>query len=105
MIQRSLVVLALLAVPASADTPKIKGTVGFDWLKPKTSKCTAIAGALLTRLTKEYVCAPPESGGASASGVAIVATCKAKKGESEFMLFSTAKDCVKERETQLANGE
>jgi hypothetical protein len=25
-------------------------------------------------------------------------------GESEFLLFSTAKDCVTERDTQMANG-
>jgi hypothetical protein len=103
MVKRCIVILALLAIPASADPPAIKGTFGFDWSTPKRSRCAAITGALLTRLTKDYVCAPPKAG--SASGVAIVATCTAKKGHSEFMLFASAKDCTEERETQLANGE
>lgn len=104
MLTRSVLVLALLAAPAAADTPTIKGTFGFDVFKPK-AKCTAVAGALLTRLTKDYTCAKPDDPKSSASGATIVASCTAKKGESELLLFVTAKDCTKERETQLANGE
>lgn len=103
MVKRCLAVLVLLVVPASADPPAIQGTFGFDWFKPETSRCAAITGALLTKLTKDYVCARSDTG--SSSGVPIVATCKAKKAKSEFLLFSTRKACVDERDMQLANGE
>jgi hypothetical protein len=43
-------------------------------------------------------------GGQTGSGVTSVGECKVKKGpDSEYMLFSSAADCDKERETQLAN--
>jgi hypothetical protein len=103
MVKRCLAAVLLLAVPASADPPAIKGTFGFDWFNPQSSHCAAVTGALLTRLTKDYVCAPPDTG--SASGAPIVATCTAKKGKSELLLFATRKACVDEREMQLANGE
>jgi hypothetical protein len=103
MVKRCLAVLVLLVVPASADPPALKGTFGFDWFKPERSRCAAVTGALLTKLTKDYVCVSPDAG--SSSGAAIVATCTAKKGKSEFLLFATRKDCTNERDTQLANGE
>ena len=109
MIQRCLVILALLTAPALAEPakpaapgPKIDGTFGFDVMKPK-QKCSKVAGPLLARLGKSYHCAAPDNGGQTGSGVTSVATCKAAKGHSEYMLFSTAADCDKERETQLAN--
>jgi hypothetical protein len=105
MVRRCFVALVLFSVPALADPPAIKGTVGFDWLKPEKSRCTAVAGALLTKLTKDYTCVTPAKDHESLSGVTLVAACKAKKGDSEYLLFSTTKDCVKEREMQLANGE
>jgi len=104
MVKHSLVLLGLMIATAAADPPKIKGTFAFDQLKPKASRCAPVTGALLTKLTKDYQCAAPDGSVASASGVAIVASCKARKGESELLLFSTAKDCATERDTQMANG-
>jgi len=108
MVTRSLVVLALIAATAGAEPPravKIQDTVGFDWLEPRASKCTKVAGRLLARLNKDYQCAPPDNRGATGSGVTIVATCKTRNGKSEFLLFATAADCAKERDMQLANAE
>jgi len=99
------VLLAVLCTPALADAPKLKGTFGFDWLKPQVSKCVAVSGALLTRLTKDYTCVAPENPTQTASGVTLIATCTARQGKSEYLVFSSAKDCTNERETQLANGE
>ena len=97
---------ALAAVPARADAPAaaaLEGSFAFDWLKPKKSRCTKVEGALLATLKKGYACAPADSG--SASGKPILLTCRAKRGKSEYMLFSTAAACAEERETQLANGD
>jgi hypothetical protein len=98
---------ALLAGAALAEPApplKIAGSFGFDVHRPK-QVCAKVAGALLTRLSKDYHCAPPDNGGETGSGVTSVATCTPKvKRESEYMLFATAGDCNKERETQLANG-
>jgi hypothetical protein len=95
-----------LAVPALAEPPRpfeIAGTLGFDLPRPQRV-CAKVAGALLTRLTKDYRCAPPEDGGQTGSGVTSVGTCTPKaKRDSEYMLFATATD--QERETQLANAE
>lgn len=108
MFLRTVIAVTLIAVPAVAEpvkpkdaAPKIDGTFGFDVMKPRT-RCSKITGALLTRLRKDYTCAPPTTG--SASGVAAAASCSAKKGESTYMLFTAQADCEKERETQLANG-
>lgn len=95
--------LMLGALSARAEAPAIAGTFGFDWLRPKRSRCAKIEGALLAKLQKGYACGPADSG--SASGKPIVATCKAKKGESEYLLLPTAAACKEERETQLANGD
>jgi hypothetical protein len=118
MILRSLIALVLIAATAAAEPPKadapkaeppkppalkIEGTFGFDTMKPK-QKCTKVAGALLTKLSKLYTCAPPDNGGETGSGVKYIGECKVKKGPaSEYMLFASAADCDKERETQLAN--
>lgn len=104
MLARSVAVLALLAAPALAEpakAPRLEGSFAFDVMKPRT-KCAKVAGALLTRLTKGYTCGPAETD--SASGAKIVAACKAKKGDSQFLLFTTNADCENERTTQLANG-
>jgi hypothetical protein len=97
------VLLALLVTPAFADPPKLKGTFGFDWSKPRVA-CAAVSGALLAKLTKDYTCVTPGDPKSSASGGTMVAVCTAKKGHSEYLVFATAKDCTEERETQLANG-
>ena len=97
-------VLALSA-PVAAEPVQIKGTFAFDAMSPEKSKCTKVDKAVLTKLTKDYVCAVPEDPKASASGKPIVAECTRKKGKkSNFMLFATKAECVEERETQLANG-
>ncbi len=100
-----LVILAALAVagPAFADPPAIKGMVGFDWSRTKQSKCSKVEGALLATLTKSYTCAAPDKSISSASGKPVAATCKAKRGKSEYLLFASAADCNEERDTQLAN--
>jgi len=95
--------VVLWTTAAVADAPILKGTVGFDSMDIQHSKCTAVSGALLAKLTRNYACTPGDDH--TASGVTAVAVCKAKKGNSEFDLFSTKKDCVNERETQLANGQ
>jgi hypothetical protein len=104
MLIRSLAVLALIATPALAEPakpPKLEGAFAFDVMKPR-AKCAKVTGALLTRLTKSYSCGPAESD--TASGVKTVAVCKAKTGDSQFLLFAANADCENERETQLANG-
>jgi hypothetical protein len=112
MIRRSLVVVVALAglvaaahaerpaVPAAPPAPALQGTFGFDVFKPKRA-CAKVTGALLTRL-RSYRCGPAETD--TASGKPTVATCKARRDRSEYMLFATAADCNEERETQLANG-
>ena len=74
--------------------------VGFEWRDDKPSTCMKVTGALLTKLTKDYTCTP---GYATASNVTMVANCQAKKGNSQYVLFSTAKDCANERKAQLAD--
>lgn len=104
MITRSLAVLALIAAPALAEpakAPRLEGSFAFDVMKPRT-KCAKVTGALLTRLSKSYSCGPADTD--TASGVKTVAVCKAKTGDSQFMLFATNADCENERQTQLANG-
>ena len=104
---------ALLALAATAPAPAhadgqpprvvaIEGTFGFDQMSPRTSKCAKVRGALLRKLKKGYVCAPPEAG--TASGKPAVAICEKAK-RSSYLLFTAAADCKEERETQLANGE
>ncbi len=112
MIGRCLVVVLVLsglgaavhaeppAVPPAPPAPALPGTFGFDVFKPRKA-CTKVTGALLTKL-KAYQCVGPATN--TASGKPTVATCKAKRGRSEYMLFATAADCNEERETQLANG-
>ena len=93
----------LAATPALADAPTIKDTYGFDMMKPKSSKCAKVTGALLKKLTTSYTCEASEAGGAS--GKDPVADCKAKKGTSEFLLMKTAADCKAERQAQIDNME
>jgi hypothetical protein len=98
--------LAILVGPvamASADPLVIKGTYGFDVMKPK-QKCVKVDGAVLKKLTKSFKCEAPADPKASASGKTLVAECPAKKGSSRYLLLADAKDCNEERETQLANG-
>jgi len=94
-----------VAIPAAAEPLVIKATFGFDWHKPKASRCVRVTGPLLSKLNKAYTCAAPESPDSSSSGKPIVALCTAKRGHSEYLLLATEKDCKEERETQLANGE
>lgn len=99
-----LAVHAEQVVPPPVEKPVIKNTYGFDWLRPKASKCVKISGALLAKLEKSYACKPADAG--SASGKPITAVCTAKgKTRSEYVLLSSEADCKLERETQLANGE
>jgi hypothetical protein len=105
MITRSLAVLALLAAPAlagPAKPAKLEGSFAFDVMKSTTTKCAKVTGALLARLNKDYRCGPADSD--TASGVKTVAACKAKTGDSQFLLFATSADCENERQTQVANG-
>src|SRR5262249_34029391 len=103
MLRCSLVVLALAAGAVAAappPAPKIQGTFGFDVMKSERTKCAKVTGALFTRLGKDYRCAPPDGDGKGGSGVPIVASCKAKKGQSAYLLFATPLDCETERATQ-----
>lgn len=104
MITRSLAVLALIAASAIAEPakpPRLQESFAFDVMKLRT-KCARVTGALLTRLSKSYRCGPADTD--TASGVKTVAVCKAKTGDSQFLLFATNADCENERQTQLANG-
>jgi hypothetical protein len=118
MILRSLAVLALICAPAfaeparppkadapKADALKIEGTFAFDIMKSERTKCAKVAGALLTKLNKSYRCARADPSQETASGIKALANCKAKKGRSEYMLFTTMHDCEEERGTQEANGD
>src|ERR1041384_8378059 len=99
MIVRSLAALVLIAAPAFAEpvkAPKLDGSFAFDVMKPRT-RCAKVTGALLTRLSKAYSGAPADTD--TASGVKTVAVCKAKTGDSQFMLFATNADCENERQT------
>lgn len=104
ILKTTVVMALLLAVsPARAMEPVIDGTFGFDWLRPKKSRCVKVEGALLEKLRKSYRCVAPDAG--SASGQPVVAQCKATKGKSEYLLLKSAAACQEERETQLANGD
>ena len=106
----SLAILLALVLPAAAEqaapqpeAPVIKDTFGFDYMKPKTSKCAKVSGALLAKLEKSYTCEPVDDG-STASGKPAVADCKIKKGKpSSFLLFKANADCKAERKTQLDN--
>ena len=93
----------LLAIPAHADAPVLKGTYGWDYMKPKASKCTKVTATLATKM-KKYDCTVPDKG-STASGKDAVADCKNKKGDDGYLFFDKLADCNKERETQLANAE
>jgi hypothetical protein len=95
--------LTLLVSSASAAEPEIAGKYAFPFIKAKKTKCAKVAGKLLKTLQKDFSCAVPEEG--TASGVKFVAKCTAKKGSEIYGVFETAKDCAKERETQIANAE
>jgi len=104
MLMRSLAALVLISAPAFAEpakAPRLDGSFAFDVMKPRT-KCAKVTGALLTKLSKGYSCGPADTD--TASGGKTVAVCKAKTGDSQFMLFATNADCENERQTQLANG-
>jgi hypothetical protein len=108
MMRISLLACALVvftSFAAHAEPVEIKGTFGFDVMRPEKSKCTKVDAALLKKLTKDFTCTAPEDPKASASGKPIVAECTIKKGKrSSFLLFATKPECAEERETQLANG-
>jgi len=95
------------AKPAAPAKLELKDRFGFDAMKPKQSKCTKVAGALLKKLEKSYTCeAPTDDSPGSASGKPIAASCTAKgKTRSTFLLFAKQADCKEERATQLANAE
>ena len=101
---RSLILaMSLVAVPASADAPVLLGTFGWDYMKPKASKCAKVTAALVTKL-KKYDCTVPDPG-TTASGKDAVADCKNKAGDDGYLMFTKLADCNKERDTQLANAE
>ncbi len=104
-----LVVLSLfVAATTLADTPPpvwklLKGNYGWDFMKPKASKCAKVTAALVAKM-KKYTCEVPDAG-TSASGKPAVAECKSKDGNDGYVFFAKVEDCKTERETQLANGE
>jgi hypothetical protein len=91
---------------AAEAGPAIQGKFAFPFLKAKKVRCAKVAGKLLTTLKRDYTCVvPAKDEGGSASGVKVFATCKAKKGDETFGVYESAKDCAKERDTQIANAE
>ncbi len=96
--------LALLVSSAIAAEPELSGKFAFPFIKAKKVRCAKVAGKLLKTLQKDYACEVPEGEG-TASGVKMLFKCKAKKGSEIYGVFESAKDCAKERDTQLANGE
>lgn len=99
---KSLLVVAILAVPALADTPVIKDGFAWDMMNLK-SKCAKVTGALQTKLTgKSYTCAKPDAG-STASGKPAIALCKTAKEDSQFIVFAKEADCKAERDTQVEN--
>ena len=106
VVNRMRILIALVLLPsivAAEPTPTVENTFGFDAMKPK-GKCAKVTGALKKKLDKSYACTAPDPNVGTASGKTLVASCKAKKGKSEYQLFATQADCNEERETQLANG-
>jgi hypothetical protein len=106
---RTLVCLLVLLVSTTvtADNAAIlaslKGTYAWDYMKPKSSKCTKTTAALITKM-KKYNCEVPDKG-TTASGKDAVANCRTKDEADGFLFFAKIADCKVERETQLANGE
>lgn len=99
---KSLLVVAILAVPALADTPAVKDGYAWDQMKLKSS-CAKVTGALQTKLTsKAYTCKKPDAG-STASGKPALALCKTAKDDSQFIVFEKEADCKAERDTQVEN--
>ena len=106
MLRYATALVLVLASIAIADAPTIKGGFAFDEMRPQKSKCAKVDGALLKKLSaKTYTCTTPENVNESASGKPLIANCQTKKQDSIYLVLHTMKDCVDERETQLANGE
>jgi hypothetical protein len=107
MIKRCVATLVVIAMPVFAEPArapkepapvKLDGTFAFNGMKEHV-KCKKVVGTLLTSLTRDYRCTPPDPGeDATTSGVPLVAYCKARKGHGEYLVFRSNTDCEKERE-------
>ncbi len=93
----------LNAIPARAATnASVVGQYGFDWLKPKTVKCTLITDAVAATF-KSCEAAGPNSPG-SFTGKKDYYTCTISKN-SVYMVYPTKARCTDELETMKANGD
>jgi hypothetical protein len=108
---RPLAILLFLSGAARAGDPprpiepdKMAGAAAFEWAT-STGKCKKVDATLIKKWQKGYLCMPPEDGVGTASGKPLAATCKARKGRSEFLVFKEQDDCKAERDAQLANAE
>ena len=103
----TILLLLALGTGALADDKAVraslKGTYAWDYMKPKTAKCTKATAALVAKM-KAYTCEVPEKG-TTASGKDAVASCRSKNEEDGYVFFTKLADCKVERDTQLANGE
>ena len=110
---RDVLAAAAVAVPLAAyagDAPRpiqperMLGAATFEWTRAG-ARCRAVDAALVKKWAHGYMCMPPDDPSASASGKPLAATCTARKGRSEYLVFKLAADCAAERDTQAANGE
>ncbi len=103
----TLLLLLALGTGARADDKAVlaslKGTYAWDYMKPRTSKCTKATAALVAKM-KAYICEVPDKG-TTASGKDAVANCRTKNEADGYVFFAKLADCKVERDTQLANGE
>ena len=103
----TILLLLALGTGALADDKAVraslKGTYAWDYMKPKTAKCTKATAALVAKM-KAYTCEVPEKG-TTASGKDAVANCRSKNEQDAYLFFTKLADCKVERGTQLANYE
>ena len=94
----ALLLITNLAFSADEEFPIIGG-YGFDWLKPKSTRCTQITPKIAKRFkdckySKEY-----------AFGLDLFAYSCKLNAHSEYILLKTKAQCQEVLETMQANGE
>lgn len=83
---------------SASDAPKV-GAYGFDWLKPKITKCRQITAAD----SKHFKNCDQNSSG---FGGSYTPTHKCRVNDrSEWFIYSTKFQCQEELDTMQANGE
>jgi len=109
LIQKKFILLSLLSTTLSSfawatsvPTNSVVGKIGFDWLQPKTAKCTTITETLAAGF--KTCRAADANSEASFTGKKDFFTCKISE-KSEYEIYPTKARCVEELETMKANGD